>query len=125
LAMSRTGVAVAVLAAVMGACSTGSSTQGPSCELGVECSQSQVCMGGIAGCASAYPSNCQCLNGTWQAPCPADLPEAGSACTPEGAGCEYLTSTCGVGCGCQAGSWNCGTVRLGVACSNAVDAGPD
>jgi hypothetical protein len=61
---------------------------------------------GITGC----DSNCQCLDGTWQAPCPADLPQTGSACTTEGAECGYTTSTnaCEAdNCYCKSGVWNC------------------
>ena len=45
-----------------------------------------------------------------QAPCPADLPAAGSACSPEGSECGYETTTnaCGAdNCYCQSGAWNC------------------
>jgi hypothetical protein len=78
----------------------------PTCALGAACSSTDLCAGGIAGCTS----NCQCLNGTWQAPCSTDLPQTGSSCTPEGAECGYTTSTneCGAdNCYCQGGAWNC------------------
>jgi hypothetical protein len=103
------------------------------CALGAACSSTDLCMGGIAGCTS----NCQCLNGTWQAPCPTDLPQTGSACTPEGAECGYATSTntCGAdNCYCQSGTWSCGPSCIilmedaGVDASGfpiaCVDAGP-
>jgi len=83
------------------------STPGLSCKLGGGCSTTQLCMGGIAGCTS----NCQCLGGTWQAPCPANAPQSGSACATEGAGCGYVTPAvaCGgsVDCNCQGGAWSC------------------
>src|SRR5450432_2852892 len=69
-------------------CST-TSAGAVTCALGAACSATQSCQGGIAGCTS----NCQCLGGTWQAPCPADLPTTGSACTSEGAECGYTTAT--------------------------------
>jgi hypothetical protein len=78
----------------------------PNCSLGAACSPADQCPGGVAGCGS----NCQCLNGNWQAPCPTGLPQTGSACTPEGAECGYPTSTnaCGAAnCYCQGGAWNC------------------
>jgi len=93
--------------------STGSSgvgspvTTGLSCQLGGGCSMTQLCMGGIAGCTS----NCQCLDGTWRAPCPMDLPKAGGACTPAGAECGYsnIANGCGAAdCYCQGGAWSCG-----------------
>jgi hypothetical protein len=85
----------------------------PTCALGATCSPTDQCPGGIAGCTS----NCQCLNGTWQAPCPKDLPQTGSVCAPFaaeeslGAECGYSTSTnaCGAeNCSCEAGTWRCG-----------------
>jgi hypothetical protein len=107
---------MASLAIIAGACSSGSSRTSPSssagpgglsCKIGGGCSQTQTCTGGIEGCTS----NCNCLNGTWQAPCPADLPETGSPCSPESAYCGYTTSTnpCGAdNCDCQGGAWSCG-----------------
>jgi hypothetical protein len=93
-----------------GTCQMGGQCPGPGslvpCTLGAECSSTDVCTGGIAGCTS----NCQCLGGKWQAPCPTGLPQTGSACTPEGAECGYTTSTnaCGAdNCYCQSGAWNC------------------
>jgi hypothetical protein len=84
-------------------CSTGG---GLSCMLGGGCTQTQICMG-IAGCTS----NCQCLDGTWQAPCPTEVPQSGSACTAAGATCGYVTQAiaCGgsVDCYCQGGAWSC------------------
>src|SRR5882672_2982865 len=59
----------AVLAIDLGACSTDSGGHPAlGCQLGAGCSDTQVCTGGIVGCTS----NCQCLGGTWQAPCPDD-----------------------------------------------------
>jgi hypothetical protein len=84
---------------------TGTSAM-PTCTLGAPCSNASLCMGGIPGCTS----NCQCLDGKWQAPCPTDLPQTGSACTPEGAYCGYTTSTntCEAdNCYCKGGAWNC------------------
>ena len=90
------------------------------CQLGGACSNTQPCMGGIAGCQS----NCQCLDGIWQAPCPTNLPETASACGPEGAECGYVTSTnsCGAAnCDCRSGTWSCGP-----SCAIATDdAGAD
>jgi hypothetical protein len=84
----------------------------PNCVLGGTCSPTDVCTGGVAGCTS----NCQCLNGTWQAPCPTDLPQTGSACAPFaaeaplGTECGYPTSTkaCGAAtCYCENSVWSC------------------
>ncbi len=62
-----------------------------------------------------------------QAPCPADLPAAGSACSPEGSECGYETTTnaCGAdNCYCQGGAWNCGpTCVLGDSSGAVEDAG--
>jgi hypothetical protein len=105
------------------------------CALGAACSSTDLCMGGIAGCTS----NCQCLNGTWQAPCPTDLPQTGSACTPEGAECGYATSTntCGAdNCYCQSGTWSCepsciilmedaGADAAGLVCRSDSDCRPN
>ncbi len=96
--------AVAVVAVAQGCSSTGAAPG--ACSLGAACSNTELCMGGIASCTS----NCQCLGGKWQAPCPMDLPRTGTACTPEGAYCGYTTSTnaCEAdNCYCKAGAWNC------------------
>jgi hypothetical protein len=107
---------VAVLAGssfISWSCQSSQSKVGLGCKIGDGCSQTQVCMGGIAGC-EASEANCQpqCLDGTWQAPCPADVPQSGSACTAGGATCGYLTSAsaCGgsVDCYCEGGAWSCG-----------------
>ena len=95
-----------------------------SCTLGAACSSTELCMGGIAGCTS----NCQCLDGTWQAPCPMGLPQTGSACTPEGAYCGYVTSTnaCGAdNCYCKAGAWSCGPSCIIGDASTSADTGTD
>jgi hypothetical protein len=103
-------LAAALSLAISGCSSTNSASAGDGglrCGLGGGCSQTQICMGGIAGCSS----NCQCLDGTWQAPCPTDLPETGSTCTAAGAYCGYTTMTnaCGAAnCYCQGGAWSCG-----------------
>ncbi len=71
---------------IAGQCQVGSQcpfTPVVACKLGAACSNARLCTGGVAGCTS----NCQCLDGKWQAPCPADLPRTGSACTPAGAEC--------------------------------------
>jgi hypothetical protein len=97
---------------------------GLSCSLGGGCAQTQVCTGGIGGCAS----NCQCLDGTWQAPCPANLPHTGSACTAAGAQCGYATSTnaCGAAnCYCQGGAWSCGPTCVIGDSSVDLDVGTD
>jgi hypothetical protein len=111
-------VATATLAIELGAC--GTESDGPlSCQLGGRCSQTQACTGGIVGCES----NCQCAGGTWQAPCPAHLPQNRSSCTAEGATCGYVTQAiaCGgsVDCSCQGGAWACGPTCV------TPDAGPD
>jgi hypothetical protein len=98
-------VAAAMLAIDLGACSTESGSPAPlSCRLGGACSPTQVCTGGIVGCES----NCQCASGTWQAPCPAEVPRNGDSCTGEGSTCGYLTQAiaCGgsVDCYCRGGS---------------------
>jgi hypothetical protein len=110
-----------VLVGMVAACSTSSSSSsgdgGLGCSLGDKCSPTQLCNGGIPGCGS----NCQCLDGTWQAPCPADLPETGSPCSPENAYCGYTTSTnpCGAdNCYCQGGAWSCGPT-----CTVPLDSG--
>ncbi len=46
--------------------------------------------------------------GTWSPVCPASLPAIGSACTPEGAECEYGTSVytaCNTTVACAQGAW--------------------
>jgi hypothetical protein len=100
-------------------------TAAPTCALGAACSSTDVCTGGIAGCAS----NCQCLGGKWEAPCPTDLPQTGSACTAAGAECGYTTSTnaCGAdNCYCKSGAWSCGpSCIIGDASSTSADAGAD
>lgn len=110
--------ATALLAIDLGACSGG--TPALSCRLGGGCSETQVCTGGIADC----DSNCQCLGGTWQAPCPEDAPQSGSSCTAQGATCGYLTqaTACNgsVDCDCQGGAWTCSPT-----CTTPPDAGPD
>jgi hypothetical protein len=85
-------------------------------------------MGGIAGCGSS----CQCLSGTWQTPCPQDVPQSGSTCTVAGATCGYLTqaSACdgSVDCYCESGTWSCGptciTGPIVDASADAPDASP-
>ena len=114
-------VAAAMLAIDLGACSTESGSPAPlSCRLGGACSPAQVCTGGIVGCES----NCQCVSGTWQAPCPAEVPRNGDSCTGEGSTCGYLTQAiaCGgsVDCYCRGGAWACGPT-----CVIPPDAGPD
>jgi hypothetical protein len=110
-------VATTALAIDLGACG---GQEGLSCRLGGQCSTTQVCAEGIAGCVS----DCQCASGTWQAPCPAELPASGSACTGEGATCGYLTQAaeCGgsVDCYCRSGEWTCSPT-----CITPPDAGPD
>ncbi len=77
------------------------------CRLGGMCSPAQPCPGGIEGCVS----NCQCLDGTWQTPCPTGMPKNASACPIEGVTCGYITQStaCGgsVDCSCQMASWSC------------------
>jgi hypothetical protein len=119
--MIRAAFAAAMLSVVAAACtsSSGGASGALSCKLGGGCSPSVLCMGGIAGCSS----NCQCLDGTWQAPCPADLPQTGSACTPASAECGYTTATnaCGAdNCTCQNGTWNCGPT-----CTTLLDSGAE
>jgi hypothetical protein len=95
------------------------------CKLGGPCSTGQICNGGVSGCES----NCQCLGGTWEAPCPAALPTTGTACTPAGAECGYTTTTnaCGAAnCYCQSGTWNCGpSCAIVDAGDTGADATPD
>jgi hypothetical protein len=96
-------VGVAALLTAVGCTSTSAM---PTCTLGAPCSNASLCMGGIPGCTS----NCQCLDGKWQVPCPTDLPQTGSACTLEGEECGYVTSTnaCEAdNCYCQSGAWDC------------------
>jgi hypothetical protein len=121
LALTVTGaVATAMMAIDLGACSTDSGGHaGLSCQLGGACSPTQVCAEGIVDCGS----NCQCVGGTWQAPCPVGEPPHGSSCTAEGASCGYLaqTTTCGsVDCYCRGGAWACEP-----SCNTPPDAGPD
>jgi hypothetical protein len=111
-----------------GTCQMGGQCPGPvsslTCALGAACSSTELCMGGIVGCES----NCQCLNGTWSAPCPTGLPPTGSACTPEGAECGYPTSTnaCGAdNCYCQGGAWRCGPSCIIGDASTSADTGAD
>jgi hypothetical protein len=83
----------------------------PACTVGSACTPAQTCNGHVAGCpdGAAY-CQAQCLNGTWQAPCPPDIPESGSACTT-GAYCGYSGQPNPRGadnCYCQGGAWNCG-----------------
>lgn len=94
------------------------------CTLGAACSSTDLCPGGIAGCES----NCQCLNGTWSAPCPTGLPPTGSACAPVGTECGYSTSTnaCGAdNCYCESGAWNCEPTCVIGDASTGVDTGAD
>jgi hypothetical protein len=111
--------ALSVVAVAEG-CGSSSASAVPGCTLGAACSTAQVCMGGIAGCTS----NCQCLGGTWQAPCPQDAPRNVSACTAENATCGYLTQAIAcegsVDCDCHDGVWSCGPT-----CVTAPDAAPD
>jgi hypothetical protein len=114
-------VAAAVMAIDLGACSSDSGQPALSCKLGGGCSATQACTGGIAGCES----DCQCLGGTWQSPCPTELPQSGSSCTGEGATCGYLAQTpdaCGdsIDCSCRGGAWTCSP-----NCFTPPDAGPD
>jgi hypothetical protein len=78
------------------------------CKLGGACMASQVCVSGVDGCAN----NCQCLRGTWQTPCPTDVPQNASACSIEGATCGYITQSAAcagsVDCSCQMAAWSCG-----------------
>jgi hypothetical protein len=113
---------------VGGMCQMGGQCPAPvsslTCALGAACSMTQTCAGGIAGCTS----NCQCLDGEWQAPCPADLPQTGSSCTPEGAECGYTTSTnaCGAqNCDCKGGTWSCGATCVIDDASAGADTGAD
>lgn len=78
-------------------------------------------MGGVAGCTS----NCQCLGGIWQEPCPTDAPEAGTACNPSGLECGYSLqpNPCGAAnCNCQGGVWSCGPT-CALSGDASVDAG--
>jgi hypothetical protein len=102
-------------------------TKPPSCTLGAACSLGEACVGGVSDCGS----NCQCLDGIWQTPCPASLPETGASCGVEGAECGYETDTnpCGAdNCDCQGGTWNCGptcAIELDAGeAGDASDAGP-
>jgi hypothetical protein len=111
-----------------GRCQMGSQCAPPvssvTCTLGAACSSTDLCTGGIVHCES----NCQCLNGTWQAPCPTNLPQTGSACTPAGAECGYTTSTnaCGAdNCYCQSGVWTCGPSCIIGDASASADTGAD
>jgi hypothetical protein len=88
---------------------TSISDAGLSCGLGGMCLPAQVCPGGVVGCVS----NCQCLDGMWQTPCPAGAPQNGSTCAILGAQCGYLTDAIAcsgsVGCAClTTGVWSCG-----------------
>jgi hypothetical protein len=71
-------------------------------------------------------SDCQCVGGTWQSPCPeGGMPPSGSSCKTEGATCGYLVngSACGnatVGCDCRGGTWACEP-----PCNTPPDAGAD
>jgi hypothetical protein len=99
----------------------------PACTVGSACSQTEVCTGGVAGCpdGSAY-CQAQCLNGTWQAPCPLNLPESGSACTAAGAYCGYSNqpNPCGAdNCYCQGGAWSCGPTCIFEAGTTDAPAG--
>ena len=53
-----------------------------------------------------------CSNTGRSAPCPADVPQSGSACTAAGATCGYVTSASAcdgsMDCYCQGGAWSCG-----------------
>jgi hypothetical protein len=92
------------------------------CALGAACSETQVCPGGIAGCSS----NCQCLNGAWQAPCPAYLPQTGDECAAPGAYCGYsdVANGCGAdNCYCQGGAWACEPTCI-IPDDAATDSGP-
>jgi hypothetical protein len=114
-------IAAAVLAVDLGACSPDSGHVALSCKLGGGCSETQACAAGIVGC----DSDCQCLGGTWQAPCPMEAPRSGSSCMGEGATCGYFTQAqdaCGgsVDCYCRDGAWTCGPT-----CITPPDAGPD
>jgi hypothetical protein len=80
--------------------------QPPLCELGVACSLTEVCTQGVIDCGP----NCQCLDGIWQMPCPASLPETDTSCSTEGVECGYVTTTnpCGAAdCDCRSGAWSC------------------
>jgi hypothetical protein len=112
-----------------GTCHVGSFCDGGlSCRLGGGCSPTLACDGVIDGCSS----NCQCLDGTWQAPCPAEVPQSGSACTAGGATCGYLTSAVAcdgsVDCYCQGGAWSCAPtciIAIEDASTDAADAGAE
>lgn len=101
---------IAMFLVALAACTSGGGESAggtPSCKVGGACSTTQACPGGIEGCSS----NCQCLGGTWQAPCPASLPETGTSCAVANVECGYTTSTnpCGAAnCYCQNGTWSCG-----------------
>jgi hypothetical protein len=131
-------LAAAIGLAVSGCSSTGGSSAGDgstgdtssgggglSCKLGGGCSKTQLCMGGIA----CSPPNCQpqCLDGTWQNPCPADLPQTGRVCAAEGAYCGYsnVANECGAdNCYCQGGAWSCGPTCI-IDASAVDDGGSD
>jgi hypothetical protein len=109
---------------VAGKCQVGAAcplAPNKNCAFGGACTPTQSCMGGVAGCTS----NCQCLAGKWQAPCPVDLPPNASACGAEGAQCGYVTATnpCGAAnCYCRGGAWTCGPT---CAVPPAADASTD
>jgi hypothetical protein len=111
-----------MLAMNLGACGPESgSDAGLSCQLDGACSPSEVCTTGIVGCES----DCQCVSGTWQSPCPAGMPSSGSSCKAEGATCGYLGNgnACGsaaIDCYCRGGTWTCEP-----SCNTPPDAGPD
>jgi hypothetical protein len=120
--------AAAISAAISGCSITSTSVsaggRGLSCKLGGGCSQTRPCMS-IEGCTS----NCNCLDGTWQAPCPTNLPETGSACTPEGAECGYsnVANACGAdNCYCEGGAWSCGpTCAIEASTDGGFDGGTE
>jgi hypothetical protein len=107
---------------------------GLSCRLEGGCSLTEppVCIGDVAGCAVSL-ANCQpqCLNGTWQNPCPADVPQSGSACAAAGAYCGYSDqpNPCGAdNCYCERGVWTCGptcVIDASVSLQDAADANVD
>ena len=79
---------------------------GSNCMLGGQCYPTEGCAGGVTGC----PGQCQCLSGTWQAPCPDALPVTGSACTAPGATCGYAGPSLpsdSEDCYCLDGGWYC------------------